>query len=168
MNNKLTLIFTGIFAALCLLLSAGVWFSLHELRTYREEYDTLDAERHNYTGLILNLQARNKTLTQINSLNIAGTSTASDVLAFYSEVRQTAENNSMNILSMASSQNENNGNILTLKVEGNYYSLAHMLADWRRMPFASRVNSLKLRRDAAAPEHFIEADIALEAMLAQD
>lgn len=168
MNNRLTLIFTGIFAALCLILSAGVWFSLHKLRACRDEYDMLDAERHNYTGMILNLQARNKTLTQINSLNIAETGTASDALAFYSEVRQTAENNSMNILSMASNQNESSGNILTLRVEGNYYSLARMLADWRTMPFASRINSLSLRRDAAAPEHFIEADIALEAMLSQD
>ena len=163
MNNKIALIFTGLFILLCLLLSAGVGFSLHELRAYREEYDLLDSERNNYTGTINRLQQKNKTLTEINSLNIANTGTAQDALAFYSEVRQCAENNSMNILSMAS-----NGNILTLKVEGNYYSLAKMIADWRKIPFASRVNSLVVRRDAVAPTEFVEADIEIEAKLTEE
>lgn len=170
MNNKIALIFTGLFILLCLLLSAGVGFSLHELRAYREEYDLLDSERNNYTGTINRLQQKNKTLTEINSLNIANTGTAQDALAFYSEVRQCAENNSMNILSMASNQGENggDGNILTLKVEGNYYSLAKMIADWRKIPFASRVNSLVVRRDAVAPTEFVEADIEIEAKLTEE
>ena len=143
---------------------------MSELRAYREEYDLLDSERHNYTGTITRLQEKNKTLSQINSLNIAHTGTAQDALAFYSEVRQCAENNSMNILSMASNQGENggDGNILKLKVEGNYYSLAKMIADWRQINFASRVNSLVVRRDAAAPTEFIEADIEIEAQLTEE
>ena len=167
MNNKIALIFTGLFVFLCLLLSAGVWFSLAELRAYREEYDMLDAERHNYTGNITRLQQKNKTLTEINSLNIANTGTAHDTLAFYSEIRQCAENNSMNILSMASDQGENGGtgNIIKLQVEGNYYSLAHMIADWRQIPFASRINSLVVKRDAIAPTEFVQADIEVEAQL---
>lgn len=140
---------------------------MHELRAYRQEYDMLDSERNNYTGTIMRLQQKNKTLTEINSLNIAHTGTAQDTLAFYSEVRQCAENNRMNILSMASNQGENGGegNILKLKVEGNYYSLAKMIADWRQINFASRINSLVIRRDAAAPTEFVEADIEIEAQL---
>ena len=45
MHKNTYFIFIGIFFVLCFALSAGVWWSISELETMREEYDLLEHER---------------------------------------------------------------------------------------------------------------------------
>ena len=157
------MIFAGIFFTSCLVVMFAVWYSIHVLYDYRTEYETLEAERNNFTGMIQSLEERNRTLAQIAGLDINHTGTASDAVEFYSQVRLAIENAGMNLLSMSSGQNEKDLK-LSLSLQGNYYSLAHLLAAWRVMPIASRVTSLRFKRDARAPEDFINADVTIEGM----
>ena len=167
MNKNLYMVFAGMFFAGCLALMFAVWYSIHVLYDYRTEYETLEAERNNFTGMINSLEDRNRTLSQIAALDINRTGTASDSVAFYSQVRFAIENAGMNLLSMQSGQNEKDLK-LTLSLQGNYYSFAHLLAAWRSMPSAARILSLRFRRDAQAPEDFINADVTIEGMISDE
>ena len=69
----------------------------------------------------------------------------------------------MNLLSMKSGQNEKDLK-LSLSLQGNYYSFAHLIAAWRVMPSAARILSLRFRRDSLSPENFIDADVVIEGM----
>lgn len=160
------MLFAAMFFALCLALMSAVWYSIHILYDYRVEFETLEAERSNYVGVIQNLEERNRTLAQIARLNINSTGTASDTVAFFSQIRMAIENSGMNLLSMSSGQNEKDLR-LSLSLQGTYYSLAHMLAEWRVMPYASRILSLKFKRDPQAPENFIDAEITIEGMVSE-
>lgn len=152
-----------LFFILCAALCSGVWYGLHTLESYREEYDFIVNERDNFSSIMDGLRNKNKTLKNINRLNsnFNEVGTALDGVEFYSHVRNLIETNAINMLSMSTNDN----NILTLKLQGNYYSFVHLLADWRTMPFASRVTSLRIARDAQNPDDFIEADVTLEAWL---
>lgn len=149
-----------IFFALCFAMCGGVWYGLHVLESYREEYDFIVDERDNFSVVMEGLRNKNKTLQSINRLNFNYNDVESDVdgVEFYSNITKLIEENSMNKLSM----NANN-NVFTLKLQGNYYSLVHLFADWRTMPFASRITSLRITRDPQAPGDFVEADVTLEA-----
>ena len=165
MDNK-SLIFVGIFFALCLAVGVGVWFGLHELSEYREEYDTMVNERDNFGAVMDELRAKNRTLTNINRLSFENVGTAEDAVEFYSHVRSILDKYNMNTISMSSNENNTQGNVLNLKLEGNYYALAKGFADWRNMPFASRITSLKIIRDTSNPEDLIEAEVVIEAWTA--
>ena len=166
MNKNIYLIFMGLFFALCLALSGGVWLSLHELENLREEYDLLESERTSSVTMMQSMQNRHLDLTEITGLNIDNAGSAHDAVEFYSHVRQAIEDNKMELVSMNS--DSNNDSILNLQVEGSYYSFAHLLAAWRQMPFACRINSLKLKRDANSPMSKISAQIVLEAMMEEE
>ena len=144
----------------------AVWYSIHVLYDYRTEYETLEAEQNNFTGMIKNLEERNRTLQQIAGLEINQTGTVSDAVSFFSQVRLAIENNGMNLLSMSSGQNEKDLK-LSLSLQGNYYSFAHLLAAWRVMPSAARIISLKFKRDSQSPEDFIEAEVTIEGMISE-
>lgn len=163
MNKNTYLIFMGLFFVFCLSLSGGVWWSIHELELMREEYDMLENERTSSVAMMETMQDKHLDLTEITGLNIDNAGTAQDAVDFYSHVRQAIENNNMELISM-NSDSDNDG-ILNLQIQGSYYSFAHLLADWRVMPFASRINSLKLKRDANSPNRMISAQIVLEAMM---
>ena len=156
----------GLFFALCLALSGGVWWSLHELEVLREEYDLLESERTSSVIMMQNMQNKNLDLKEITGLNIDNAGSAQDAVEFYSHVRQAIENNKMELVSMNS--DSNNDGILNLQIQGSYYSFAHLLADWRQMPFASRINSLKIKRDANSPTSQVSAQIVLEAMIEKE
>ena len=164
MGNKSYVLQISIFIILCLSLCAGVWYGLRTLNEYREEYDMILDERDNFELIMEGLRTKNKTLQQINKINLSSAKAASDSVEFYSQVRKLIEENSMNMLSMST----NNNNILTLRLQGNYYSLVHLFADWREMPFASRVTSLRINRDSAYPEDFVDADLTLEAWMSNE
>ena len=161
MSKNLYLVFTGILIALCLCLCFGVWWSLSELSTYRTEYDALESDRNNSNELMAQLRLRNTSLNQINRLNLQNAGAASDFVEFFTQVRQAADTYKVGIISMTQGNSEN---ILQLQLQGNYYSLAHVFAKWRTMPFASRMTSLKIRRSTSSPESLVEADVVLEAM----
>ena len=163
MNKNIYLFFVGAFFVVCLSLIGGVWWSIHELRAVREEYDMLEEERANSQRMMANMQSKNLDLQQITGLNIENGGTAHDAVDFYSNVREAIENNDVEILSMSS--NENSQNLLSLHVQGSYYALARMFADFRVMPFASRVNSLVIKRDNNSPTSNVEADLVIEAMM---
>ena len=148
-----------IFFALCFAMCGGVWYGLHVLESYREEYDFIVNERDNFSTVMESLRNKNKTLQSINNLNLGDVGTEADGLDFYARVRELIEENSMNMISMSANDN----NVLTLKLQGNYYSLVHLFADWREMPFASRITSLRIARDAQAPSDFVDVDVTLEA-----
>ncbi len=147
-----------VFFALCLALCAGVWYGLQTLEDYREEYDMIVNERDNFETIMDGLRAKNKTLQSISKVTLANVNTSADSVAFYSEVQRLVQENSLNMLSM-----QYDKNILSLQLQGNYYSLVHLFADWREMPFASRVNALKITRDAQSPADLVDAELTLEA-----
>ena len=146
---------------MCLI--GGVWWSLSELRTYREEYDLLEEERSTSQRMMQSMQDKNLDLSQVTGLNIDNSGSAKDAVEFYSYVRAAIEKNNVDLLSMNSDANRDN--FLSLHVQGSYYALAHMFADWRVMPFAARINSIKIRRDSSSPTSKVDAQIVLEAMM---
>ena len=153
------------FAAVCVALCAGVWFGLHMLEDYREEYDMMVSERDNFEGTMENLRAKNRTLQSIHQVNLSDVKMIQkgSENEFYTAVHRLIEENSMNLLSM---QNDD-PSIFKLSLQGNYYSLIHLFADWRSMPFASRITELHIKRDAAFPSDFVTADLILEAWIVQ-
>ena len=168
-DNK-PLIFVAIFFILCLILIGGVWYSLYVLSSYREEYDLLASERDSFSSNMERLRAKRNALEQINSINFTHSEKAADTLEFYSRVKDAADKNNIEMLSMNAAQTQNSqndskqsGSVLTIKMRGGYYDIAKVFADWRQMPFASRVKSLRLTRDKIDPEEAVEADIVLEA-----
>ena len=161
MEKRNYLLQITIFFAICLVMCAGVWFGIHTLEEYREEYDMMVSERDNFEGIMDNLRAKNKTLQSIRQVNLDNVATAKDGVEFYSEVRRLIDENSINMLSMQNDQ----ANILKLNLDGNYYSLIHLFADWREMPFASRITELKIKRDNIQPTDFVEAELTLEAWI---
>lgn len=163
MDKKLYLVFVGLLVAVCLALCGAVGWSLGELKTYREEYDALESDRNNSNELMAQLRLRNRSLTQINRLNLENAGSVSDFVEFFTQVRQAADSYNVNIVSMTQGSAEN---ILNLQLQGNYYSIAHVFAKWRNMPFASRMTSLKIRRANSSPESQVEAEVILEAMRA--
>ena len=167
MNRNYNFILMGVFLGLCLLICAGIWFSMYELYALREEFDQLDAERHSNKGIITNLEARNSNLARITQLSINRAVTVPDAVSFFSMVRQILDTNNISLISMTTSgQNdaEAKDNILQLKVDGAYYSLARMLADLRNLPAASKITRMSLKRNHDLPEELVEAAITIEVM----
>lgn len=163
MHKHVYLIFIALFFAFCLALIGGVYWSLRELRAYREEYDLLEGERSSSEKMMSNMESRNIDLAQVTGLNIDNAGNARDAVEFYAYVRQAVEDNGIELISMKSDPNSEN--ILTLQLQGSYYALAHVFADWRLMPFASRIHSLRINRDNNSPTAFVDAQVVLEALM---
>ena len=163
MNRNIYLLLVAVFFSLCLCLIGAVWWSLRELRTYREEYDFLEQECSASQKMMQSMQNKNLDLAHVTGLNIDNAGYAKDTVEFYSHVRLAIEKNNVDLLSMNADANRDN--MLSLHVQGNYYALAHMFADWRVMPFASRINSIKIKRDTNSPTSKVDAQIVLEAMM---
>ncbi len=167
MDKNYYFVFAGVFLGLCLLLCGGIWYTITELHTYREEYDQLDAERHNNSGVISNLEARNATLQRITHLHINGSTLVHDAVAFFSMVRQVMENRNISLLYITTSGQDDSGtkdNVLQIKVDGGYYNMAGMLADLRNLPVPSKITKLSLKRNHTLPEELVEADITIEVL----
>lgn len=167
MNKNYNFTFAGVFLLLCLLLSGGIWYSIVELQTWREEYDLLDSERHNNSGIISNLEARNNTLTRITNLHINSATLAHDSVTFFSMVRQVMERHNISLLYITSSGEDNSGNkdnVLQIKIDGKYYDMAGMLADLRNLPVPSKITRLNLKRNHNLPEELVEADMTIEVL----
>ena len=160
-------IFTGIFISVCVVLCVCIWYSLSELYALREEYERLSSDNHTNSGLITNLETRNSALSRISGLSINNARAISDAVAFFSMVSQTIEANNITLLNMTTSGQNNAGkksNTLQLKINGDYYSMAKMFADWRTLPVPSKITRLELRRNHTLPEELVEADVTLQVM----
>ena len=96
-NNNKPLIFVVIFFVLCFTLIGGVWYSLYSLSTYREEYDLLASERDSFSSNMDRLKAKRAALEQINKINFTHSEKASDLLEFYSNVRNAVDKNGIEI-----------------------------------------------------------------------
>ena len=152
-----------LFAGICFLLSGGVWYGIKTLEEYREEYDTMVSERNNFEGIMENLRAKNRTLQAIHQVNLSDIKMIKKGKEneFYTEVRRLIDENSITMISMKNDE----PSIFKLNLKGDYYALVHLFADWRDMPFASRITELKIKRDSLLPSDFVEADLTLEAWI---
>ena len=167
MNRNYYFTFAGVFLGLCLLLCAGIWYSVTELYACREEYEMLSSERHNNSGVISNLEARNATLQRITNLNITSATLIRDAVAFFSMVRQVMETRNINLIYITSSGQDDSGtkdNTLRLKIDGRYYDMAGMFADLRNLPVPSKITRLSLKRNHDLPEELVEADMTIEVL----
>jgi hypothetical protein len=163
MHKKIYLVFIALFFLFCLALISGVGWSLRELQAYREEYNMLESERLSSEKMMANMENKKLDLSQITGLNIDNSGNARDAVEFYAYVRQVIEDNDIELISMQSDPNTEN--LLTLQLQGSYYAIAHVFADWRLMPFASRINSLNIKRDNESPTSFVDAQVVLEALM---
>ena len=165
--NKNYFIFAGIFVGVCVLLCAGIWFSLGWLYSLREEYDQLSSGNVNNSSIISNLEARNNSLSRIAALHINSSQTVPDAIAFFALVRQTMENNNIALLNMTASGQNDSGkrdDVLQLKIHGDYYAMTRMFADWRNLPVPSKITRLDLKRNHTLPEELVEVDVTLQVM----
>ena len=163
MSKNIYVILTTVFFTICLAMIGGVWWSISELKAYREEYDMLEEERATSQRTMDSMQSKNVDLEQITGLNIDNAGFAQDAVEFYSQVRRAIEKNGVELLSM--NAGGNNESVLSLQLQGSYYALARTFAEWRVMPFASRINSLKIKRSANSPSAMINAQVTIEAMM---
>lgn len=163
MHKKIYIVFIALFFVFCFSLIGGVWWSLAELKAYREEYDLLEGERISSEKMMANMENKNIDLSQVTGLNIDNSGNARDAVEFYAYVRQVVEDNDIELVSMQSDPNTEN--LLSLQLQGSYYAIIHVFADWRLMPFASRINSLNIKRDTESPTSFVDAQVVLEALM---
>ncbi len=160
MQKNSYLILAGIFAGLCFALCAGIWFSLNELHSYREEYDRLDSEQKNSSNMIASLKARNSSLSRVVNLSV-------NAVVFYGMIKTMLDGHKISVLSMTASGQDNSGkkdNILNLKLYAEYYQLMAMLADLKNLNVASKITSLRIVRNHNLPEELIDVDLQLEVM----
>ncbi|MBR1487170.1 MAG: hypothetical protein IJ597_07960 [Synergistaceae bacterium] len=153
------------FAGICVALGVAVWLGIHTLEDYREEYDTMKSEQENFEGIMENLRAKNRTLQSIHQVNLGDVQIVKKgkESEFYTVVRSLIDKNSITMISMRNDE----PSVFNLSLRGDYYSLIHLFADWREMPFASRMTELKIRRDDLAPDRAVEADLTLEAWISE-
>ncbi|MBR2208177.1 MAG: hypothetical protein IJ859_05135 [Synergistaceae bacterium] len=165
MENRNYILQILLFAGLCLALCGGVWFGIHTLEEYREEYDTMVSERDNFEGIMENLRTKNRTLQAIHKVNLSDVQMVKKGREneFYSEVRRLIDKNEINMVSMKNDE----PSVFNLSLRGDYYALINLFADWREMPFASRITELKIKRDALLPSDFVDAELTLEAWISQ-
>ena len=170
-ENNLYLIFVGLFLAVCIALGGGVWYSMSMLADYREEFDIMRNERENFSDNMEALKTKNQLLKRIAGVSFKNSGSASDAVEFYSSVRQAISDNQLEMISMSTGSSAfgtgENAAVLNIKLQGEYYALAHLLAAWRNLPFASRVTSLKLVRDQNNPGNFVDVDVTLEAWVGE-
>lgn len=167
MQKNSYLVLAGIFAGFCFALCVGIWFSLNELYSYREEYDRLDSEQKNNSNQIASLQARNQSLSRVVNLSVNHAKPVSDAVAFYGMIKMILDGHKISVLSMTASGQDNSGkkdNVLNLKLFAEYYQLMAMLADLRNLNVASKVTSLRIVRNHNLPEELIDVDLRLEVM----
>ena len=167
MNRNSYVIFAGLFLGICVILCVGIWYSITELRACREEYDQLDSERHNNSGMITNLETRNAALSRITRLSINNAVLVPDAVAFFSMVRTIMERHNISLLYMTTSGQADSGkkdNVLQIKVDGGYYDMVGMFADLRGLSTPSKITRLSLKRNHDLPEELVEADITLEVL----
>ncbi len=165
--NKNYFILTGIFIGVCIFLCGVIWFFLSELYAYREEYDQLAQQSSSHSSVIENLKARNESLSRISHLSINRASTVPDAIAFFSLVRQIAEANSINLFTMSTSGGNNSNkkdDVLQLKIDGNYYALARMFADLRKLSVPSKITRLNMKRNHNLPEELVDVDLTMKVM----
>ena len=167
MQKNSYLILAGIFAGLCFALCVGIWFSLNELHSYREEYDRLDSEQKNSSNMIASLKARNSSLSRVVNLSVNHAKPVPDAVVFYGMIKTILDGHKISVLSMTASGQDNSGkkdNILNLKLYAEYYQLMAMLADLKNLNVASKVTSLHIVRNHNLPEELIDVDLRLEVM----
>ena len=153
-------------AGLCALFCGAIWLGIQKLAEYREEYDMMISERNNFEGIMENLRAKNRALQLINKIKIGDIKMLqknNDKLEFQNEIVRLIDENGINMISMA---NDDKG-VFKLSLRGDYYALIHLFAQWKMIPFASRITELKIKRDEILPSDFVDADLILEAWVAE-
>ena len=153
----------GIFSGLCILICVVTWYPVHLLEAMREEFDTLENDRQNLNMTVENFAIVKENLEKLAAASPKDIKPAQDIVEFYAYVRQAAENNGINIISTRQTNSS-----ISMNLKGGYYSLMHLIADWRKMPAAGKITSIKIQRDKDAPAQFVTADVTLEALIANE
>ena len=166
MSRNINVIFTGIFLALSLAVSALTWYSVSLLHQTREEYDQLDGERRNNSGVITTMEARNASLRRITALPVNNASAVGDAVSFFSMLRTVLELHGINLMNMTTSggDSDKSDNILQVKLDGNYYNVVKMLADVRKLSAAARITKFSVKRNHDLPSELVEVDMTFEVM----
>lgn len=159
-NQKSLFILAGGLALLCILICVVTWYPVRMLENLREEYDTLESDRQNLAITVENFSIVKENLERLAIASPKNINPVSDIVEFYAYVRQAAENNDINIISTKQNQNS-----ISMNLRGGYYSLMHLIADWRTMPAAAKITSIRIHRDKDAPSLFVTADITLAALI---
>ena len=159
-DQKLVLALAGLLSGICILICVITWYPVHLLETMREEYDTLENERIDLVMTVENFSVVQENLQKIEAASPKDIRPASDIVEFYAYVRQAAENNGVNIISTRQSSSS-----ISMNLRGGYYSLMHLIADWRTMPTTGKITSIKIQRDKDAPSLFVTADVTLTALM---
>lgn len=161
-QNLLLLIALGL-AGVCLLICLITWYPVHMLEVMREEYDNIESERGDLNMTVENFEIIKDNLEKLEAITPKDIKPAADIVEFYAYVRQAAENNGINIIST-----KQDNNSITMNLQGGYYSLMHLIADWRKMPASGKITSIKIQRDKDVPALFVTADVTLAALLDND
>lgn len=159
-NQNLVLLLAGVLVGFCILVCAVTWYPVHLLENMREEYDNIENERLSLNTTVENFSIVKENLEKLEAITPKDIRPASDIVEFYAYVRQAAENNGINIISTRQSNNS-----ISMNLRGGYYSLMHLIADWRKMPASGKITSIKIQRDKDVPALFVTADVTLAALL---
>ena len=163
LNQNLVLLLAVVLAGVCVIICIITWYPVHLLEGIREEYDNIENERINLNTTVENFSIVKENLEKLEAISPKDIRPASDIVEFYAYVRQAAENNGINIVSTRQSSNS-----ISMNLRGGYYSLMHLIADWRKMPASGKITSIKIQRDKDAPALFVTADVTLAALLDED
>ena len=162
-DQKLVLALAGLLSGICILICVITWYPVHLLETMREEYDSLENERADLVMTVENFSVVQENLRKVEASSPKNIRPVADIVEFYAYVRQAAENNGVDIISTRQSSSSINMNL-----RGGYYSLMHLIADWRAMPAAGKITSIKIQRDKDAPSLFVTADVTLAALMNEE
>lgn len=159
-DQRLVLALAGVLSGICILICVITWYPVHLLEVMREEYDSLENERADLVLTVENFSIVQDNLRKVEASTPKNIRPASDIVEFYAYVRQAAENNGVNIITTRQSSSS-----ITMNLRGGYYSLMHLIADWRAMSTAGKITSIKIQRDKDAPSLFVTADVTLAALM---
>ena len=159
-DQKLVFALAALLSGLCIIICVVTWYPVSMLNSLREEYDSLENERIDLVMTVENFEVVQENLRKIEASTPKNIRPVADIVEFYAYVRQAAENNNIEIIST-----RQNPSSVSMNVRGGYYSLMHLIADWRSMPAAGKITSIKIQRDKDAPAYLVTADITLAALM---
>ena len=162
-DQRLVLALAAAISGICILICVVTWYPVSMLEAMREDYDSLENERSDLVMTVENYSIVQDNLQKVEASSPKNIRPVEDIVEFYAYVRQAAENNNIEIISTRQNQSSVNINL-----RGGYYSLMHLIADWRSMPAAGKITSIKIQRDKDAPAYLITADVTIAALMNED
>ena len=152
--QKSNLILIILFSAV-ILIRYGIFYAVSNLREVRAEHKNLNLERSSVQASINSLIEQNVQLKNLISADKFQENPGH--VEIFSYVQNIMQNNNLNIIS---SGQENL--VMTFKISGNYYAFINMLANLRNMPYAVKINNLRIRKNEISPADLVDVNITFE------